>query len=255
MSSEARRGLPPQKRKSHAYALCEGTHDRTSTASRRRRRDVGAPTRGTASPGEGRDAGTRRHRGRAPPPADGRDARLHPAGRGRPRTAGGRLRGQAATDRLPPHVVRGPGVAVPGLHRLHLAVHPPGVPGQLRRPVRRRHPGPDRGSPRLQGAGRQQDAVVLDRGQPLRDRRRRPARRRIRGQRLPARRRHRLPHLAHQRPRHRTTEPHLRPDRPPPVRPPGGMAGLPGRLAPVPHLQPLGQVEGHRSPLRPGLPH
>ena len=34
---------------------------------------------------------------------------------------------------------------------------------------------------------------------PFGDRRRRPARRRVRGERLPARRRHRVPHLAHQR--------------------------------------------------------
>ncbi len=119
------------------------------------------------------------------------------------------------------------GMAVPRLHRVHLAVHPPGVPRQLRRPVRHRHPGPDRRGPRLQGARRQPDALVLDREQPLRHGRGRPAGRRLRRQRLPPRRRHRLPHLAHHRPRHRAAHPHLRPDRPPALRPPGGMAGLP----------------------------
>lgn len=119
------------------------------------------------------------------------------------------------------------GMAVPRLHRVHLAVHAPGVPRQLRRTVRHRHPGPDRRGPRVQAPGGQPDALVLDREQLLRHRHRRTARRRIRGQRLPARRRHRLPHLAHQRPRHRATQPQLRPDRPPAVRPPGGMAGLP----------------------------
>lgn len=39
----------------------------------------------------------------------------------------------------------------------------------------------------------------------------------VRGQRVPARRRHRLPHVAHQRPRHRAVEPLLRIDRPPAV--------------------------------------
>lgn len=78
-----------------------------------------------------------------------------------------------------------------------------------------------------------------------------PPRRRLRGQRVPARRRHRLPHLAHQRPRHRAAHPHFRPDRPTPVRPPGRVAGLARRLAPVPHLQQMAELPGNRHPLRP----
>ena len=48
--------------------------------------------------------------------------------------------------------------------------------------------------------------------------------RRLRGQCVPARRRHRVPHVAHQWARHRTAQLHLRADRHPAVGPPGGMA-------------------------------
>ena len=133
-------------------------------------------------------------------------------------------------------------VAMPGLHRVHLAVHPAGVPGQLRRPVRHRHPGPDRRGARVQAARRQQDDLVLHREQSIRQRRRRAARRRVRCQRVPARRRHRVPHLAHQRPRHRAAQPHLRADRPAALRAAGGVAGLARGLAAVAHLQRVGQL-------------
>ena len=52
--------------------------------------------------------------------------------------------------------------------------------------------------------------LVLHGEQPIRCRRRRAAGRRVRGQRVLARRRHRLPHLAHQRPWHRAAQLHLR---------------------------------------------
>ena len=91
--------------------------------------------------------------------------------------------------------------------------------------------GPDRGGPGLQEEGRQQDGLVLVVGQHVRRRRRRGARPGIRRQRVPARRRHRVPHLAHQRPRHRTAQPLVRAHRPPAVGPPGGMARLAGGLA------------------------
>jgi hypothetical protein len=73
---------------------------------------------------------------------------------------------------------------------------------------------------------------------------------RVRGQRVPARRRHRVPHLAHQRPRHRAAQPQLRADRPAALRAPGGVAGLTRGLAPVTHLQPVGRIAGHRRGLR-----
>ena len=47
--------------------------------------------------------------------------------------------------------------------------------------------------------GRQQDDLVLHREQPLRRRHGRAARRRLPGERLPPRRRHRVPHLQHRR--------------------------------------------------------
>ena len=57
--------------------------------------------------------------------------------------------------------------------------------------------------------GNQMD-VVLDREQPLRRRHGRTARRRLPGERLPPRRRHRVPDLQHPGPRHRAAQPHLR---------------------------------------------
>ena len=115
----------------------------------------------------------------------------------------GRVRGQAPAHRLQPHVVPRRGVAVPGLHRVHEPVHPAGVPRQLRRPLRHRHPGPDRRGARVQGAGGQQDDLVLHGEQLLRRRHGRPARRWLPGERLPPRRRHRVPDVQHPGPRHR----------------------------------------------------
>lgn len=63
-----------------------------------------------------------------------------------------RVRRQIAVDLLQPHVVSRRNVAVPGMH---VAVHPSGVPGQLRRPVCHRHPGAHRRSARIQAAGGQ----------------------------------------------------------------------------------------------------
>ena len=117
---------------------------------------------------------------------------------------------------------------------------------KLRRPVRHRHPGPDRRGSRLQAAGREQDDLVLHGEQPVRQRRRRAARRRIRGQRVPARRRHRVPHLAHRRPRHRAAQSQFRAGRPAALRAAGGVAGLARGLAAVAHLQPVGRLRGHR---------
>ena len=48
---------------------------------------------------------------------------------------------------------------------------------------------------------------------------------------------------------HRAAQPHVPADRPAPLRPPGGMAGLARRLAAVPHLQQVVPVRGLR-PLR-----
>ena len=55
----------------------------------------------------------------------------------------------------------------PGCTGLHEPVHPAGVPRQLRRPLRHRHPGPDRRGARLQGEGGQQDDLVLHRDSPF----------------------------------------------------------------------------------------
>ena len=230
-----------------------GTRDR---ADRHRPTPGGRPrhlarrTRRPAPTGEGRHPRTGRHRRAAPPPADGRDAGLHADRRGRPRPAGRRLRRARAAHRLQPHVVGRRGVAVRRLHRLHVAVHPAGVPRQLRRPVRHRHQRSHRGGVGLQGQGRQQDGLVLVVGELVRRRRRRAARCGLRRQRLPARRRHGVPHLAHRRPRHRTTQPQLRADRPAAVGPPGGVAGLPRGLAEVADLLQLARLPRHRTRLR-----
>ena len=99
-------------------------------------------------------------------------------------------------------------------------------------------------------ARRQQDDLVLHGEQPVRRRRRRPARRRLRGQRLPPRRRHRVPHLAHRGPRHRAAQLHLRADRPAAVRAAGGVAGLARGLAAVPTYSRWAGSAGHRRALR-----
>ncbi len=52
--------------------------------------------------------------------------------------------GKRTAHRVQPHVVSGRDLAMPGLHRAHEPIHPAGVPGPLRRPVRHRHPGPYR---------------------------------------------------------------------------------------------------------------
>ncbi len=75
--------------------------------------------------------------------------------------------------------------------------------------------------------------------------------RRLRRQRVPPRRRPGLPHLAHERPRHGAARLLLRPHRPAALRAAGGVAGLAGGLAAVPHLQPVGQFPGHRRGVRP----
>ena len=69
-------------------------------------------------------------------------------------------------------------------------------------------------------------------------------------ERLPPRRRHRVPHLAHRRPGHRAARVHLRAHRPAPVRAAGGVAGLARGLAAVAHLQQVGGLRGHRRALR-----
>ena len=141
----------------------------------------------------------------------------------------------------------GEDMAVPGLHRVHQPVHPAGVPGQLRRPLRHRHPGSDRRGARLQGAGGQQDDVVLHGQQPLRHRHGRTARRWLPGERLPPHRRHRVPDLQHPGPWHRAAQPQLRPDRPAALRTPGGVAGL---AATAGRSRPPTAVGPHRRPSR-----
>ena len=84
---------------------------------------------------------------------------------------------------------------------------------------------------RVQGQGRQQDGLVLVLRELVQCRRRCAAGRGVRGERVPPRRRHGVPHLAHRRPRYRTAELHVRADRHLAVGPPGGMAGLTRRLA------------------------
>src|SRR6266536_1504817 len=78
------------------------------------------------------------------------------------------------------------------------------------------------------------------------------SRRRIRCQRVPARWRHRVSHLAHQRPWHRAAQPQLRADRSAALRAAGGVARLTRGLAAVAHLHPVGQLPGHRRALRAG---
>ena len=67
-----------------------------------------------------------------------------------------------------------------GCTGLHLAVHPAGIPGQLRRPLRHRHQRPDRRGAGLPRQGRQPDGLVLVVGEPVRRRRRRAAQRGLR---------------------------------------------------------------------------
>ena len=45
----------------------------------------------------------------------------------------------------------------PGMHRVHLTVHPAGFPGQLRRPLRHRHQRPDREALAYQQVGNKMD--------------------------------------------------------------------------------------------------
>ena len=75
--------------------------------------------------------------------------------------------------------------------------------------------------------------VVLVVGELVRRRCGRTAGSRLRRQRVPARRRQGLPHLAHQRPRHRTAQPLVRAHRSAAVRASGGVAGFARRLAAV----------------------
>ena len=79
-------------------------------------------------------------------------------------------------------------VAVRWLYRLHRPVHPTGLPAALRRPVRDRHPGPDRRGPGVQGEGRQPDDLVLHGRKSFGGRCGCPARWRVRDQRVPSRR-------------------------------------------------------------------
>ena len=69
-------------------------------------------------------------------------------------------------------------------------------------------------------------------------------------QRVPARRRHRVPDLAYQRPRHRTAQPHFPPHRHPAVGTPGGMARLTGGLAVETDVLRMAGLAGHRAGLR-----
>src|SRR5699024_9229856 len=83
-------------------------------------------------------------------------------------------------------------------------------------------------------------------------RRGRTARRRLRAERVPARRGDGVPHLAHRRPRHRAAQPHLRLRGRAPLRPAGGLAGLPRRLAAVVHLRQVAELRGDRGAVRGG---
>ena len=98
--------------------------------------------------------------------------------------------------------------------------------------------------------GGEPDGLVLVVGELLRRRRGRAAGRRLRGQRVPARRRHRVPHLAHLGPRHRTAHPHLRPRRRAAVGASGGLAGLAAGLAELADLLRLARLTRHRPALR-----
>ena len=64
--------------------------------------------------------------------------------------------------------------------------------------------------------------------------------------------RHRVPHLAHQRPRHRAAHAHVRARRRAAVGPPGGMARLARGLAIVADLFRLARLPRHRPALRSG---
>ena len=76
-------------------------------------------------------------------------------------------------------------------------------------------------------AGGEQDDVVLDSEQLLRRRHGCAARRRLPGQRVHARRRQGVPDLQHPGARHGAARSQLRPHRPPAIRAPGRVAGLP----------------------------
>ncbi len=119
--------------------------------------------------------------------------------------------GRSPAHRLQPHVVRRRGVAVRRLHRAHVAVGPAGLPGATTTPASsssptgpstRRWPTRPRSATRWTGTRRRESSFGADVGAPPEPR--------LRRQRVPPRRRHRVPHLAHRRPRHRAAQLHLR---------------------------------------------
>ena len=107
-SVRAGRGLRPSRRSGRCQQRPQSTTPASLSPSRRSWTSTsGGRARGATRTGEGRDARARRHRRCPPPPPDGGAGRVHPRRRRRTGPARGPVRGQAAADRLPPHVVLG----------------------------------------------------------------------------------------------------------------------------------------------------
>ena len=160
-----------------------------------------------------------------------------------PVTAGRHVPGQDAADHLPPHVVRRETTgSAPAARASRLSSR--GSTSSTRttrgssssRRARSARPSPTARRSATGWSGTRRPAARSGR-------RRCTAGRRVRRERLPARRRHGLPHLAHERSRHRAAHPHLPAHRPAAVRPAGGVAGLAGGLAAASDLFGLGRSQ------------
>ena len=137
----------------------------------------------------------------------------------------------------------------PGLHRIHQPVHPAASFSMATTPASSSSPRARSTKHSHSRAGGEQDDVVLLGAELLRCRHGRPARRRLPGERLPPRRRHRVPDVQRPAARHRATRSRFRPDRPAPLRTPGGVAASPEGWPPSPPT--VGGPHRKRSPATP----